>query len=341
LEEIARVYGYERIPETRLSDELPPQMGNPTLEHVEHVRDLLVDLGLQEVVTYRMTSPERESRLKPGGEGGDAEGYVRIANPITADRYVLRRSLLASVLEIVERNARLTDRIALFEIGPVFNASADGDLPEEAARLAVVMTGKRQAPAWQSGDSEAMDFYDLKGVLSELSAGLRLGALRFAPEEQPGFHPGKCARLWLGEHSLGVMGELHPLVVEHYEFPETALLAAELDLRAILSNIPVRYMVEPVPVYPPVLEDLALIVDEAVPAEQVEAALRKAGGEMLSGLRLFDVYRGEQIGAGKKSLAYSLTYQAQDRTLTDDEVLKIRQRIVKQLEQELGAKLRG
>ena len=341
LEEIARVYGYERIPETRMSDELPPQIGNPALDKEERLRDLLVNLGLQEVVTYRMTSPERENRLLPPGKPAENQGYVRIANPIAADRNVLRRSLLASLLEVVERNARLVERMALFEIGPVFNASPDGDLPEEASRLAIALTGRRALPAWQSSDAGLMDFYDLKGLLSGLFEGLSLGEVRYTPEEQPSFHPGKCACIWLGERSLGVMGELHPLVVERYEFSDSPLLAAELDLQAILSSIPARYLVQPVPTYPPVLEDLAVIVDEIVPAENVAAVIRQTGGKTLSNLRLFDLFRGEQIGTGKKSLAYSLTYQSEERTLTDDEVLKIRQRIIRQLEKELGAKLRS
>ena len=138
-----------------------------------------------------------------------------------------------------------------------------------------------------------------------------------------------------------MLGELHPLVLEHYELPPTALIAADLDLGALMQVIPERYPLRPVPAYPPVLEDLAVIVDEDLPAEQVEAVIRQAGGRTLSALRLFDVYRGGQTGAGKKSLAYSLTYQSAERTLTDDEVLKIRQRIVRQLEKDLGARLRS
>jgi len=339
LEEIARVYGYERIPATRLSDELPPQIGNPRLEKEERVRDLLVNLHFQEVVTYRMTSPEREQRLLPSQASEPA--YVRVANPIAVDRNVLRRNLLASLLEVVERNARLAERMALFEIGPVFDPSPTGDLPEEAIHLAIGLTGRRSLPAWQSSEAGWMDFYDLKGCLNNLFAGLALNEVRYAPDEHPSFHPGKCARLWLGELSLGVMGELHPLVVEHYAFPASPILAADLDLQAILSNIPARFLVAPVPAYPPVLEDLAVIVDESIPADNVAAVIRQAGGKTLRDLRLFDLFRGEQIGAGKKSLAYNLTYQSDERTLTDDEVLKLRQRILRQLEKDLGAKLRS
>jgi phenylalanyl-tRNA synthetase beta chain len=341
MEEVARIYGYERIPETRMSDELPPQLGNPYLEHEERVRDVLVGLGLQEVVTYRMTSPEREARLLPDRSTPDVDLYVRVANPIAADRHVLRRNLLSGLLEVVERNARTRPRQALFEIGPVFTASEEGGLPDEIQHLTIALTGPRALPAWQPADTSAMDFYDLKGILQALFEALRLEGVRYLPAEHPVFHPGKCARILLNEQVLGVMGELHPLMREHYELPPTPLLAADLDFLALTGAIPERYAVRGVPSYPPVLEDLAVIVDEGIPGEQVEAVIRQAGGKTLSELRLFDVFRGEQIGAGKKSLAYSLTYQSEERTLTDDEVLKIRQRIVRQLEKELGAKLRA
>jgi len=138
-----------------------------------------------------------------------------------------------------------------------------------------------------------------------------------------------------------VFGEIHPLVRQQYELPPTPLLAAEFDLESLLAAIPDRYLVRAVPVFPPVLEDLAVVVDESVPATQVEQTIRQAAGATVTNLRLFDVYRGEQIGAGKKSLAYSLTYQAEDRTLTDAEVAQIRKRIIQHLEKELSGKLRS
>ncbi len=138
-----------------------------------------------------------------------------------------------------------------------------------------------------------------------------------------------------------MLGELHPLVRERYELPEAPLLAAEFDLDLLLEAIPERQPIQAVPVFPPVLEDLAVVVDDSLPAERVAEVIQHAGGTMLTSVRLFDVYRGEQTGAGKKSLAYSLTYQAPDRTLTDKQVGKIRKRIIRRLEQELGAVLRS
>ncbi len=375
LEEIARIYGYDRIPETRLSDELPPQRSNPSLEREERIRDLLVKMGLQEVVSYRMTSIEREARL---GMDLNPASYVQLANPIASDRYVLRQSLLSSVMEVIERNARLRARMALFEIGPLFIASEINELPDEPQRLAILLTGPRSIPGWQPADSTTMDFYDLKGILAALLEELHIGQISklhvvskpdevgygnptYVPHvgqiskpdeagdgnptyelhQHPTFHPGRCARLMAGDREIGVFGELHPQVRQNYDLPASPLLAAELDLDALLSLIPERYESRPVPAYPPVLEDLALVVDESLPAERVAEVIRQAGGKILADVRLFDLYRGEKIGAGKKSLAYSLTYQAANKTLTDKDVAGIRTRILRRLEQELDATLRS
>jgi phenylalanyl-tRNA synthetase beta chain len=344
MEEIARIYGYDRVPETRMADELPPQRGNPALDREERLRDLLVNLGLQEVITYRVVLPEQEARRLPVSEpegSPDGRPYLRLVNPIASDRVALRHSLLASILEVVERNARLQERLALFEIGPVFFHSEEGELPDEQQRLAIVLCGPRTEPGWQPADTTPMDFYDLKGIVDACLDGLHLNGVRYEPGEYPTFHPGKCARIYLDTQEIGVMGEVHPLVREKYEFPDAPVLAAELDAGAILARVPESYSTLPVPAYPPVLEDLAVVVPEEIPAGEVAGVIRQAGGEMLTGIRLFDVYRGEQAGPGMKSLAYSLKYQAADRTLTDGEVAQIRQRIINRLEKAFGARLRS
>lgn len=341
IEEIARIYGYDRIPETRMADALPPQRNNPSLEREEQVRDLLVEMGLTEIVSYRLTHPDREARRVAPGTPPEDKPYLYLANPMASDRNVLRHSLLSSVLEAVERNIRLRPRLALFEIGPVFMSSEEGTLPDEMQRLAIVMTGERNLAGWQKADTEPMDFYDLKGVLEGLLSGMHLSALRIEAVEHPSFHPGKCARLWIGGQPLGVFGELHPLVSERYDFPAGAVLAAELDLTSLLALAPERYEMSSVPAFPPVLEDLAVVVDEIVPADRVAELIRQAGGRTVTEVRLFDVYRSEQLGTEKKSLAYSLAYQAPDRTLTDKDVAQVRQKIIRRLEQETGAKLRS
>jgi phenylalanyl-tRNA synthetase beta chain len=341
IEEIARIYGYDRIPETRMADELPPQRNNPALEIEEHIRDLLVEMGFQEIVSYRLTSPQREARRLMPGTPMEDKPYLQITNPITSDRFVLRHSLLSSVLEAAERNARYADRMALFEIGPVFLASEEGSLPDEILKLAVLLSGPRALPGWQEADSTAMDFFDLKGFLQEMLDDLQINSVRYEPAEHPSFHPGKCARVWSEDHLIGVFGELHPLVREKYDLGDSPTLAAEIDLGTLIAITPERYEIRPVSPFPPVLEDLAVVVDETTPAQRVAEVIQIAGGRTVTNIRLFDVYRSQQIGAGKKSMAYSLTYQASDRTLTDTEVAQIRSKIVRRLEQEIGAKLRS
>ena len=341
MEEVARIYGYEKIAATRMRDEIPPQVSNRTLEIEERIRDLLARMGLQEIITYRLTTGEQEARRLPMGTTPDDKPYVRLLNPISQDRVVLRKSLLASVLEIVERNANLHDRIALFEIGPIFHASEAGPLPDELQRLVLTVTGPRGVANWDSAETTPFDFYDIKGMIGSLLNGLGLWDLRYETGQHPSFHPGKCAKVMIGERQLGVLGELHPQVQAQYDFGDYPVEAASINLDLLYELVPDRFDSQPVPAYPPVLEDLAFIVNEGTPAGQVENLVRQTGGELLTGLALFDVYRGGQIGANKKSLAYQLTYQHPERTLTDEEVAKLRQRIVRRLEQELGAQLRG
>jgi phenylalanyl-tRNA synthetase beta chain len=332
LEEVARSFGYDNIPETRMADTLPPQIGNPVHEWEEHVRDLLVSLGLQEIVSYRMTSPERESRV------AQYDDYVVIANPTAPERRVMRQSLLASVLESVEKNAR-AESISLFEIGPVFEPIKD-ELPNEPHKLVLVMTGKREALAWDVQDSPHVDFFDMKGRIELLLSGLGYTDVNYAPIDSVQYlHPGKAAEITVNGQLIGVFGELHPLVKDGYEIGDVPVIAAEFDAD-VLREIPPTYDVKPVVDVPPILEDIAVILDESVPASRVEALIRQTGGKMLTNVKLFDVYHDEKIGMGKKSLAYNLTYQS-DKTMTDAEAAAIRKKIVKRLEHEVGAKLRS
>jgi phenylalanyl-tRNA synthetase beta chain len=344
IEEIARMVGYDQIPETRLADELPPQAGNPQLEKEENLRNLLVALGMQEVITYRMTSPESQGRLLPSGEGDASNGqeaYVHLANPIAPEKRVLRRSLLANVIECLEDNFRLGDPMAFFELGPIFLPSPTGEIPQEKSMLAIGLYGTRQIPAWDGPDSRVMDFFDLKGLIEGLMKSLGLRKVRYEPlADDPRFHPGKCARVLCDGKPVGVLGELHPEVKSRYDLGNAPVLAAEFELTDLLQA-EAEFGIQPVSSYPPMHEDIALVVDESIPAGKVEDLIRQTGGSLLIAVRLFDVFRGDQIGTGKKSLAYGLTYQAPDRTLTDKEASQLRGKIVKRLEYEVGAKLRG
>jgi phenylalanyl-tRNA synthetase beta chain len=181
----------------------------------------------------------------------------------------------------------------------------------------------------------------MKGIVLQALEAMHIDSVQLRPAEHPAFHPGKCAEVLAGDRRLGVLGEVHPHVRSRFELGDSPVSAAELDLQSVLEAAPERVAIVPVPAFPPVLEDLAFMVGEEVPAGEVESQLRAAGGPLLSQVRLFDVFRGEQIGEGRKSLAYSLVYQARDRTLTDEEIAELRSAIVARLENALGAKLRG
>ena len=341
MEEVARIYGYDRIPETMIADEIPPQRSSLRLEGEERIRDLLAGLGLQEVVTYRLTTPEREARILPPREPLDDRPYIRLENPISTDRVVLRHSLMASILEVVESNARFRERLAFFEIAPIYLAGEGEPLPQEPLRLALTLSGPRVPMHWSATSGEVMDFFDIKGVIQALAEGLHLQGLRFEPATHPSFHPGKCARVSLNDTQLGVMGELHPLVKDQYAMNPEPILVAELDLEALIARIPKNSTIEPVKAFPPVLEDLAIVVDEAITTESIEAVIRSAGAQLLEGVELFDVFRGAQVGGGRKSLAFALTYQAADRTLNDEEIAEVRKTIIEELARNLGAQLRA
>jgi phenylalanyl-tRNA synthetase beta chain len=341
LEEISRIYGYDKIPSKRLDQPLPPQIAQQDRMMEDALRDLLVNLGLQELVAYRMTSPEREARRFPPGYEPPQAAYLEIRNPITVERRVMRRSILATMLEILEYNGRLDRRLALFEIGPVFLPVTGQLLPDEKQMLSIGLTGLREQPSWSQGAPQLMDFYDLKGIIEGMMAGLHIADVRYLAAAHPTLHPGKTAEILIGDAVIGMMGELHPLVKANYELDEPPVYLAEIDLAPLLGAARILFDVEPVPTYPPVLEDLAVVADEGVTAAEVEAVIRKGGGADLKQVQLFDIYRGQQVGEGKKSLAFNLTYFAPDRTLTDQEVQQLRKRIITLLDKELGAVLRS
>jgi len=341
MEEIARIYGYDRIPESYLAESLPEQVGNRELELEENIRDTLMGLGLQEIVTYRMTSPEQEVKARPPQQELEKPSYLELKNPISADRTVMRRDLLASMLEVVEKNFRYRDRIALFEIGPVFIPPEKDRELQEITKLGICLSGKCNLPTWRTSKNGLMDFFDLKGLITELLSDLHISGVKYLPESMPGFHPGKSARIESEGKVLGYLGEVHPQVLGNYGLPDRPLPAALLEVAALQAVVTELFDVSPIYDQPPVLEDLALVVAEEVPAADVEDLIRQTGGEILREVRLFDLYRGEQLGEGKKSLAYSLVYQHPEKTLTDKEVLAIRNKIVKRLEKDLGAQLRS
>ena len=339
IEEIARLIGYDHFPETRLSGSVAALAGAPDLVAEEHVRDLLARIGLEEVRGYSLTSPEAEAFLKLETPS------VELRNPISPERRTMRRSLLPGLLTILAQNRRgRVGRVAAFEMGPVYLPREGQQLPDEPRRLALLISGERRAPAWDDPagtDPVTVDFYDLKGAAEELFAGLHLDAEYAVASSVPYLHPARSAEVKLDGKLVGTMGELHPHAARQFDLKSPAAFVAEFDLDALLAAAPARVAARPISEYEVALRDVAVVVDDATPEGRVSAEIRAAGGELLRAVRLFDVYRGDGVPEGKKSLAYALTYQATDRTLGEKEIKSAHDKVEAQLKKELGAAIRG
>jgi phenylalanyl-tRNA synthetase beta chain len=339
LEDLVRLNGYDKLPETRLPEELPEALGNEELAFEETLRDRLVALGLQEIITYSLTTAQREAPL-----GLPANDYVRLLNPISSEREAMRQSILTGMLEVMASNLHHTADVRFFELGSVYLPKAGQKLPDEPRRLAIGLCGQRHHEFWCDGGQLPrikLDFYDLKGVIVDLLADLHIQGITYRPAAVARLHPGKSAEIVLGDQVLGILGELHPKVAEAFDLASKAILVAEIDLVALRVVLPPRFAYSPISRFPAALLDIAVIVEEAISAERVQAEIIRAGGELLREVRLFDLYRGDSIPVGTKSLAYSLSYQADDRTLTDKDVEKAHKGVESRLRHVLQAKIRG
>jgi phenylalanyl-tRNA synthetase beta chain len=360
VEEVARVHGLdEHLPSTLPAE--AAQAGG--LRRDQRLRrraeDALRDLGFDEIVGWSFTDPSEAARLRLPGEDPRASG-VAISNPLSEDQSVMRTALLGSLLGAAQGNlARDAERVALFESGRVYGAwSAGGQEPEavdrrigplagefpgeqrppfsEPHRLAALAVGQ-MGPNWR-GDAEAADFFSLKGVLEGLAT--RLGVpLAFEPGSEPFLHPGRAATVLIGDVEAGWLGEVHPLVCREWDLEGAS--AFELDLAALAGTATAgEELFEDVTTFPSVRQDLAAVVSLDVPAARVHEAILAGGGELLRSAEVFDLFEGEQLGEGRKSLALRLEFRAADRTLTDEEVAERRGAIEAKLK-EIGGELRG
>jgi len=352
VEEIARIWGYDRFPHTLIDEALPPLRRNLALQGEEHVRDLLAELGLDEIITYSLIDPKDEQRLTADAQTplplpGEP---VLLRNYLSPERSQMRRTLCPGLLRTAWANLRFLERVAVFEVGRVHYGVGEPN-PEtadtgvaEPRHLGMLLTGPRQRRWWEAADREPLDYFDLKGVVESFLQSLQLGdKVRWEKGSHPSFHPGRCAQVTIGNRALGVLGEVHPLVREAFDLPEQPVVILEWDLDALLEAAGIaeaEKKVASISSYPPVHEDLAFVVKEDVPALDVQRAILKAGYPLVTRALLFDVYRGSQVGDDCKSLAFALTYQAPDRSLKDRDIEKLRKRILKQLQRSVDAVLR-
>ncbi len=343
VEEVARIIGYETIPTTMITGTSPHVIRSDRWIAREAVRDALASAGLVEVSTYSFTSADALNRLATvGGPRAGEVPLVRLANPL-GDWEGMRPTLRASLLATASDNLKFVGGVAIGEVANVYIPRESGELPDERLTLGVVLAGVDTERSLHV-TPRAYDFFDLKGVVEAILPSLGVGPLHFAPTDDPVFQPGRVARVAIAGDTLGVIGEVHPRVAEAFGLSGRVMLA-ELDLEPIVAAVAGRRgVLRQLPVtsrYPATENDFAVVVDESTPAGDVAQVLAQAVGTLGQRVQLFDVYRGDQVPAGKKSLNFAVTMQAPDRALSEAEVAKVRDRVRQALAKRLKATLRS
>lgn len=338
VEEVARMFGYDRIENTLPFGDATPGFRTDEQLLLKWIRELLTACGLTEVVTYSFISRGLFDRMRIPTDS-PLRDTLALQNPLSEEQAVMRTLLFPGLVEVLARNYhRRNVNAALFEMATVFRRQEGEALPDERQILAMALMGS--APGGWNLKPRPYDFFHLKGIIETLARKLGLPELRFSADNpHPSFHPGRSATVTVGDTLLGKVGELHPDVLENFELPGAVVCELELDRLVRLDRtITKRY--EGLPRYPSVERDLALIIDDQVPVRDVIELIRKSGGRLLKEINLFDVYAGRQIEEGYRSLAFALRFQADDRTLTDEEVNKCLARVVDRVTENTGARLR-
>jgi len=391
VEEVIRVIGYDRIQGTIPVGQLPEPQRESWFEREQEVRTLLVGAGLNEIITYSMTSRARMVNLLAQGDAQSARfllssGRVQetldasngktvgqaavatvaqnksiatfdphlipavvLANPLSNDTEAMRLTLMSGLMETVQENSKRNRAgLRFFEIGRRYLPTEDvHTLPNERRSVGITLCGPAEV-SWIADLARPANFYDLKGIVESLLQGLHITSYRFTPMQHPTFHPGRCALLELVRVTqdgsevfspVGVLGEVHPLVQQRYDLPYRAYLS-ELDLERLYTAVPERVTYTPISRYQELSRDLAIVVAQSVSSQEVRDVILASGSDLLRSVTLFDVYTGEPIPSGKKSMTYSLVYQAPDRTLTDVEVNALQEQILHALAETFGADLR-
>lgn len=384
VEEVIRMIGYDKIPSTIPTGPLPEPIGDHWFEREHEVRTLLVGAGVNEIVTYALTSRTRMVNLLAQADAASASVLLQapngtqhtaralataeretstaiapfnaqnipavvLANPLSSDLDTMRLTLMSGLLETVQENSKRNQAgLRFFEIGRRYlPGETQESLPDERRVVGIVLCGPA-AISWLPELARPADFYDLKAVVETLVTGLKILSYRFTPTQHPTFHPGRCALLELprisaaGEETfspVGILGEVHPVVQQRYDLSQRAYLC-EIDLERLYDAVPARVSYQPILRHQALTRDLALVVDIQIAAQDIQDAIVRNGGDLLRSVTLFDVYTGAPIPPDKKSLTYTLEYQAEDRTLTDAEANALRDRIIHALNEQFGAVLR-
>ena len=329
-EEAARFYGYNNITATLLEGKAATVGRKTWRQRIEDmIRQTMLSCGLSETYTYSFTSPKVFDSINLP-EDSDLRKAVVISNPLGEDFSIMRTTTLPEMLEVLATNhSRRVEEARLFEVSYVYipKSLPLTELPEEKPVLTLGMYGN-------------VDFYDLTGVLDELMAVLGIKNYGYEPvKDHPSFHPGRTAKLFVNGKDCGILGEIHPDVAQKYKAAQRNYIGM-IDIEPLVAGASIKPEYKPLPKFPAVTRDIAMLVEDGVPVRQIEQLISAKAGSILEEIRLFDVYKGKQVPEGMKSVAYSVIFRAADRTLTDEEVGGAMKKIVGALSEKLGAQLR-
>lgn len=330
IEELGRLYGYDRLPQTRPEATVLNTSISETQLSEQRLQSMLVDRGFYEAITYSFVDPKTEALLSEAPD----ESPIKLANPISADLSVMRRSIWPGLVQAMTHNLnRQHDRLRLFEIGRVFRHGAEGI--EQQRQIAGLVYGARYPEQW-THKQRKVDFFDIKADVEALLAPGG-GEIAFVAENHPALHPGQSARVYKNNQAIGWVGAIHPQLNKPLDFDGTAYLF-ELNLASVVDAAVPAYT--PVSRYPMIRRDLAVIVDDTVAAGEIDNCLKSVDSDILKAIQLFDVYSGDGVEQGKQSLALAFHLQHPTRTLKDEEVDALMERLTETLQQAVGAEIR-
>lgn len=327
LEEVARIYGYENIPSATLEGNATAGVKTNKQKFMDNVKSNSIAVGLNEILTYSFVSPRGVDKLNLA-EDDERREFVKIINPLGEETSVMRTTLIPNMLDVISTNlSHKVEEVYAFECGNTFRPQEG--LPVETKKLSIGMYGKE------------VDFFSIKGAVETILTNVGFDGYEVEPETKNlTFHPGRCAKLVYNNICIGTFGELHPDVLENYDLNQRVYVA-EIDIDLVFENLNNSKVYNPLPKYPATTRDIALLVKDEVFVKQIEDIIKANGSDILESYQLFDVYKGAQIEEGHKSIAYSITYRSKDKTLTDEDVAKVHDKIVSELSEKLNANLRS
>lgn len=339
IEEIARIYGYDKIKPTLFNTTIVQEGKNFRFRVIDQVRETLIGCGLNEVITYSFVSPDIFDKIRIP-ERHKLRNTIKIKDPMTRDHSLMRTSLISSLLEVIKWNTnRQAELVKIFEAGKIYLPYTDkpNSLPNEKLIIAGAINKTGRGDIWEK--SLSLDIFNIKGIIETVFQGLKVGNWEVAPGNHPAFHPLRNGKIIIRGEEVGVFGEIHPEVINNYRIPGKVNLF-EIDFENLLPNVPSDIKFSVLPKYPSVQRDLALIVKEEILSADIIKTIKSIDEKLIKKVTLFDIFKGKQIGDGYKSLAYSVVFQAEDRTLIDQEVENTYKKIREQLITKFSAKIR-